>query len=248
LPTLRTLPLDAPLRIEADFHTAIASAALATRPQRLDAVMLTLAERHRALGNVARADEPESGAICSLLWQGTVEPARELFDATVARHLPPQLRAVYELVLRAVEGHPWSLAGIDDLDLTTLHLYDRALIHLLRHETAIADSLLRERYADRKRTSGSTRQRFSPYFPGALISALGPPDAEPDVAWLLGWIHEPPFPGLWVVHRAICALLLSERAEPPEPGLADAALRILDTTDADVAVRGWIEARARSGA
>ena len=92
------------------------------------------------------------------------------------------------------------------------------------------------------------RQRFSPYFPGALISALGPADTEPDIAWLLGWIHDPPFPGLWIVHRAICAALLSERADPPEPGLAEAALRLLRSTNADESVRQWIGERVERSA
>jgi hypothetical protein len=95
---------------------------------------------------------------------------------------------------------------------------------------------------------GSGRQRFSPYFPGALVAALGPPDTEPDVAWLLRWIHEPPFPGLWVVHRAICALLLSERDEPPEPGLADTAMQLLESTNADDSVRKWIRERVERSA
>ena len=140
---------------------------------------------------------------------GNARRRRDLFDNRVRDHLPPQMAALYELVLRELEGPPWSLEGLELLDTTTLHHYERALLHLLRDEQAEADALFRERYEDRKRMTGSARQRFSPYFPGALISALGPPDTEPDVAWLLGWIHRPPFPGLWVVHRAICALLLS---------------------------------------
>jgi hypothetical protein len=51
------------------------------------------------------------------------------------------------------------------------------------------------------------------------------------------------------VHRAICALLLSERADTPEPGLAATARRIVDATDADESVRAWISERSRrSGA
>jgi len=186
--------------------------------------------------------------VCNLTWNGWPGTARHLFDDRVCADLPPQLAALYELVLRELEGPPWPLEGLEVLDLTTLHHYDRAFMHLLRDEQAEADALFRDRYADRKRTSGSARQRFSPYFPGALISALGPPDTEPDVAWLLGWIHEPPFPGLWVVHRAICALLLSERDDPPEPGLAETAMRLLDSTNADDSVRQWIGERAARSA
>ena len=44
------------------------------------------------------------------------------------------------------------------------------------------------------------------------------PDTEPDVDWLLGWIHRAAVPRpVDLAHRAICALLLSERVDPPEP-------------------------------
>jgi hypothetical protein len=189
---------------------------------------------------------PEDAAVCSLLWQGRARDARRLFGARIVGRHPDQAVALYELVLRALEGDPWRIDNVD-VPATTVTHYDRALLHMLRGEQHAADTLCRERYEDRRRVSGSGRQRFSPYFPGALIAALGPPDTEPDVDWLLGWIHDPPFPGLWVVHRAICALLLSERAEPPEPGLADHAIRLLGFADADDSVLAWIGARAESG-
>jgi hypothetical protein len=208
-------------------------------PVRIDGELLKLADRYRTLGDASSADTPEIGAVCSLAWRGRSTAARSLFDGRVRPRVPAQLSALYELVLRELEGPPWSLEGLDLLDITTLHHYERALLHLLRGEQAQADVLFRERYEERMRMTGSARQRFSPYFPGALVSALGPPDTEPDVEWLLRWIHSPPFPGLWIAHRAICALLLSERAEPPETGLADA----------DVSVRRWISERAEpSGA
>lgn len=248
LPTLRSAPLDATRQIEADVLLAIASAARSEDPPQIDRQLIELADRYVALGDVNAADTPEISAICSLAWTGMKDAARDRFDNRVRAHLPAQLAALYELVLLQLEGPPWSLEGLAILDTTTLHLYDRAVLHLLRDEEVEADALFRERYEDRKRMTGSTRQRFSPYFPGALISALGPADTEPDVAWLLGWIHEPPFPGLWVVHRAICALLLSERDEPPEPGLAPAALRLLESTNADDSVRQWIGERAARSA
>jgi hypothetical protein len=245
LPELASARLDASKRIEADLLLVMSRAALSPLPLRVDGELLAIADRLIALGDVTRADEPERGAVCSLSWIGMKHAARETFDNRIRAHLPPQIAALYELVLRELEGPPWSLEGLGLLDLTTLHLYDRALLHLLRGERAEADELFRVRYADRKRMSGTARQRFSPYFPGALISALGPADTEPDLDWLLGWIHRPPFPGLWIVHRAICALLLSERADPPEPGLAETAIQILDSSAADESVRQWISERAR---
>ena len=94
--------------------------------------------------------------------------------------------------------------------------------------------------------TGTGRQRFSPYFPGALVAALGRPTPNPTSTWLLDWIHRPTFPGR--VGRAPgdlrAAALRARRA--PEPDLADAAVRLLDSTDADDSVRQWISERARA--
>jgi hypothetical protein len=248
LPALTSTPLDATRQIEASSILTIARGARSRSPLRIERELLEVADRYRELGDLTRACSPELGAVCSLVWTGLSHAARSLFDSRVRAHLPPPLAMLCELVLRELEGPPWKLEGLELLENTTLHHYDRALLHLLREERADADALFRERYADRKRTSGSARQRFSPYFPGALISALGPPDTEPDVEWLLGWIHRPPFPGVWVAHRAICALLLSEATEPPEPGLAATAKRLVTSTDADDSLVRWVCERAeRSG-
>jgi hypothetical protein len=248
LPALRSTPLDATSQIEAGFVSTVARGARSTRPLRIDRELLDVADRYRELGDVTRAYSPEMGAVCSLVWSGRVAAARHLFVDRVRAHLPAPLTLLYELVLRELEGPPWALDGLELLEDTTLHHYERALLHLLRGERGEADALFRERYADRKRTSGTARQRFSPYFPGALISALGPPDTDPDTQWLLGWIHLPPFPGVWIAHRAICALLLSETAEPPEPGLATTAKRLVTSTDADESAISWVCERAeRSG-
>jgi tetratricopeptide (TPR) repeat protein len=244
LSALRSGPLDAMHQIEADVLMTTANAAQSLASPRIDRELMKLADQYLAMGDATRADTPHVGAVCSLEWTGRVKDARALFDHRVRKLLPTQLSALHELVLRALEGPPWRLAGLDTLETTTLHNYDRALLHLLRGEHPDADTLFRERYADRMRMTGSARQRFSPYFPGALISALGPDDTEPDIEWLLGWIHRPPFPGLWIVHRAICALLLSERADPPEAGLAETAIRLVDSTTTDDAVRRWIGERA----
>ena len=243
LPRLSSTPLDATRQIEAEVLLAIAGAARAEQAPPIDGVLLRFADRYAAFGDVNRSDMPEIAAVCSLAWPGRSGAARRIFRDRVRAHVPTHLAVLYELVLRSLEGPPWAM---DDLELprNTMVHNERALLHLLRGEDVIAADLLRERHDDRLRTAGSARQRFSPYFPGALVAALGPPETEPDVAWLLKWIHRPPFPGLWVVHRAICALLLSERAEPPEPGLAETAIRLVDSTNADDSVRRWIGERA----
>jgi hypothetical protein len=245
LPYLTSTPLDATSQIEADVLLATARAARTGTPTRLDRALLAFADRYTALGDVNHADMPEIAAVCSLAWTGTSGAARRIFDDRVRHDLPAQLTALYELALRALEGPPWPLGDVE-LPPTTMVHNERALLHLLRGEDPLAHVLLRERYEDRLRTTGSGRQRFSPYFPGALVAALGPADTEPEVGWLLEWIHRPPFPGLWTAHRAICALLLSERSEPPGPGLAATAMRLIESTDADDSVRGWIADRAET--
>ena len=247
LPRLNSFPLDAMQRIEADILLVTGRAARFGSSPRVDRKLLEFADRYTALGDVRRSDMPEIAAICSLAWSGMSSAARGLFDDRVRDHMPRDLSALYELALRALEGPPWSLGGFD-LPETTIAHNERALVHFLRDERSLADSLLRTRYIERRRMIGTAHQRFSPYFPGALVAALGPPDTEPDVNWLLGWINKPPFPGVWIAHRAICAVLLSERADPPEPNLAQAAMRLLDTTNADDSVRQWIGDRAERSA
>jgi eukaryotic-like serine/threonine-protein kinase len=247
LPILTSTPLDATTQIEADFLLTMANGARSTRPLRIDRELLEISQRYTELGDVTRADSPEIGAVCSLAWAGMSATARGLLEDRVRDRLPVQLATLLELVLRALEGPPWPLGEVE-LPPTTMVHNERALLHLLRGEDSLAHVLLRERYEDRLRTTGSGRQRFSPYFPGALVAALGPFDTKPEVGWLLEWIHRPPFPGLWTAHRAICALLLSERADPPELGLGETAIRLIASTNADDSVVRWIGQRAERSA
>jgi hypothetical protein len=235
--------LSAGKRIEADVLSTVARAARSTEEDRIDDELLRLADHYLSLGDTTGADTPEIAAVSSLEWSGRSAAARSLLDIRTRHRVPGQLGTLHDLIVRALEGPPWSLDSSMVAQGTSLH-HERALLHLLRGDQDDADTLLRERYSDLLMATGSGHQRSSPYFPGALIAALGPADTEPDVAWLLDWIHRPPFPGLWVVHRAICALLLSERADPPEPDLAEAAMRLLDSTNADDSVRQWIGERA----
>ena len=248
LSTLLSAPLDAIKRLEAE-ELATVARALVDPSLAIDQELLAVADRFVELGEASRADNPEATALCSLVWRGHASDARTLFERRVSARLPGHMSTLYDLALRALEGPPWSLDGTELPERTTQVHYERALLHLLRGEQSRADVLFLERYDDRVRRTGSARQRLSPYFPGALVAALGPPATEPDVEWLLRWIHCPTFPGLWIVHRAICALLLSERDDPPEVGLADIAVALVASAGADDTVRRWIANRAEgSGA
>jgi hypothetical protein len=128
-------------------------------------------------------------------------------------------------------------------DDTKAH-YEFALLAYLRGDYDSGDALLRERYARLLEETGQPIQRFTPYFPGALVAALGPSDTAPAVEWLFDWIEKPPFPGYWLVHRAIAALLLAELRDPRRAELSEASLNLLDVALPDPHVRRWIAARA----
>jgi hypothetical protein len=144
------------------------------------------------------------------------------------------------LECRALAGPPWSFDDIPTLPSTAAH-NERALLHYLREEREQGDALLRERHADRVRDVGHAFQRFTPVFPGALVAALGPLDTAPNAEWLIQWIIDPPLSGMWVVHRAIAAMLLAERGG--DRALVTAAHRLLEQANPDAIVASWIRRR-----
>jgi hypothetical protein len=112
----------------------------------------------------------------------------------------------------------------------------------LRGEPDLADELLRQRFNHRIAESGHAFQRFSPFFAGALVAALGPADTQPDVDWLRHIVLRPAFPRMWVAHRAVVALLLAERTRDRQ--LAREALALLSAVPADPVVWQWMAERA----
>jgi hypothetical protein len=172
------------------------------------------------------------------LWLGHIAVAE-----TMTRNLPEVNIVMLSLVERALAGPPWELPAIDAAWGTAFH-NELALLAMLAGEGDRASRLLRERHAFLVST-GSTYQRFNAYFPGALVTALGPMDIEPALDWLVGWILEPAFPWMWAVHRCICATLLAERGHPEARTMVDASLRLLDDVRPDPQVRAWLEPRLR---
>jgi hypothetical protein len=178
-----------------------------------------------------------------LLWQGRhAEFAGAYLEIET---LPHHLRAMTELHARAIAGPPWEIGGIELPEGTAAH-NELALLHLLRGDVDGANTLLIERYRDRVTDAGHAYQRFTPVFPGALIAALGPAETTPNVEWLIGCIRQPVFPGLWVVHRAIAALLLAERDVHQPRQLVRDAIRLIESVPADASVRAWIIDRAQA--
>jgi hypothetical protein len=240
---LESVPLRAMERAEVDVLTTTFAVLRSGDPEDASATFLALADRMRRLGE-SRPMEAEGAAIASALWQGRVAKANELLAKPGAAVVPPVHQEIFRLTIRALSGPPWS---VDDLtaphDSSTHN--ERALLHYLRGETRLGDELLRERYRERLAQAAHARQRFTPYFPGALVAALGPSDTDPDVTWLRTWILEEPLPGLWTANRAVAALLLAERSDGDRV-LAEQAVRLIQRLHADAEVSAWIASRCEA--
>ncbi len=176
-------------------------------------------------------------AIAIAMWHGARARADELLERA---GLPAGRREMLGLALRALEGPPWI---VDDGQFEGHAANnERALLRYLAGDRARGDAFLRARHAALRET-GSTYQRYNSAFAGALVAALGPPDTEPRVEWLLQQIFDPPFPYLWLVHRAMAALVLAERGHELRRPLAEQGLVLVGEANADVDVREWLVAR-----
>jgi hypothetical protein len=239
MPGLLSLPHSAADRLEAEALDALYREMVEPRrhPTRQ-----RLAEISDEMVSLAGAWTPEIGAarICVELWQGRLDLAQRM--SRTITEIPPLLAHVIELEFGTLSGPPW-LGAWPGFGGSTVPHNERALLHRLRGEDSVSDELLRERYTERVADVGHSFQRFTPFFPGAISAALGPAATNPPVASFRTWIDDPPFPGLWVVHRVIVALLLAEKLRDPE--LARGALETLQQTDADETVRLWISTRAQ---
>ncbi len=246
LPIMRASAISGAEREEANLLEALAKCAeVPSDPQAASTLRAIRTQMLSAIGTTT--PEADIAPVSALLWQGRAREARELLNSAEIRGVPPYVLAMFELHLRAVEGPPWTLDDLPPATGTSAH-NERALLHLLRHEQAAADDLLDERSADRIADAGHAFQRFTPHFPGALVAALGTSATQEQLRWLTGMISDPAFPGLWVIHRAIAAMLLSERLPAEGSGLRDDALHLLDQVPADAPVRAWIASRLESAA
>jgi hypothetical protein len=236
LPVLDTAALGAVERVQADLLKTVAAAAAADADTDAPARFFALARKLDALG----LEQPFAArleGLCALLWQGRHD---EFVNARAElATLPQLLRTMAQLHAHAIAGPPWEWGDVELPEGTAAH-NELALLHFLRGEQEAANTLLIERYRDRLTDAGHAYQRFTPVFPGALVAALGPPETQPDVHWLIGCIRQPAFPGIWVAHRAIAALLLAERGIDEPSALARDAIRLVGHIPADHSVRTWI--------
>jgi eukaryotic-like serine/threonine-protein kinase len=203
-----------------------------------------IAELVADLDQVADVGGPDQHlALCAYAYVGRASALADALERFEARRPLPRLFAIMtrlnSAILRAAP-----LAEVRDLvpSGTTAFNNELAALAFLARDDEVGHELLRERRAFLVST-GNTHQGYAPTFSGALFSALGPPDCEPDVAWLERQISRPAFPGLWTFQRAIAALLLAERGAGERHDLADWARRLRMETEPDPDVAAWFDSR-----
>lgn len=197
-----------------------------------------LSERAARIGGDLRR-AVELGGVATSLWRGRCEEAT---TRLAVADLPEPINSMCALGLAALQGPPFVVPPVAADQAANNEL---ALLAMLRGEHDRADELLRERHRALQ-ARGSTYQRYNSSFPGALIAALGPLDTDPQIDWLLEQIVAPTFPGLWVLHRAIVAMLLAERGGARASELRRASAALVASAGADVPVRRWLAARIRA--
>src|SRR5262249_17924495 len=155
------------LEAHAEILSAVLAAATSRRPTPVSEQLFAIAHRMRDAGDSQPA-EASFPAVCTLLWSGHLHELRlwtEEFDA-----LPRLHREMLDLHVRALQGPPWTVPHVGADRDTTFH-YERALLHYLRGEDSLAAELLRHRRDALVADRGSTVERFTPNFPGALVTA-----------------------------------------------------------------------------
>jgi hypothetical protein len=206
--------------------------------------LMRLDDRMRSLGASPTIETP-TAAVCAALWQGQVAEARRLLASPRTAGVPQALRPVLELIALTLAGPDWTSAE-NVLSTGTLAHPIRALIHYLRGEQAAGDRLLVARYEDRMASVGNAFQRFVPIYPGSAVTALGPPETEPDANWLQRWVFAAPLPGLWTAYRAVAAIVFAEQQPDRRSEFASGALALIQSVNADDGVASWITQRAEA--
>lgn len=170
------------------------------------------------------------------LWFGRVAAARELLDQQFEFpfHAP-----MLQCAFNAVAGENWIEPDVGSFELIVAN--ELALLAYLRGDRGRGDDLLRARHSYLV-AGGSTYQRYNTLYSGALVAALGPTDIEPRRDWLIEQILTPSMPYMWIVHRAMCAMLLAERGIESAT-MREAASRLVKQATPDQQVSAWLEGR-----
>ncbi len=241
MPYLRDPPVTASERIMMAVLVDVSSTIeVHTDPQLGDRLTALVGE----LDHVAEAGGPDQHlALCAFAYVGRAQALADALTRFEARRNLPRLFAIMSrLNLAILRCEPLESIRDDVPSGTTAFHNELAALAYLHDDAATGDHLLRERHAFLVST-GNTHQGYAPTFSGALFSALGPPDCEPNVEWLVRQIMQPAFPGLWTFQRAITAMLLAQRSGPKARELLDAARRLRSQTTPDETVAAWFDPR-----
>ena len=185
-------------------------------------------------------------AVAAHLWRGEVGAATTLLDRLGGTERSPSsfdLLARLQIVL--LTGPPFDV----DLEFpaTTAFHSERAAIEYLRGDPRRGDELLAER-DEFLRTTASLHQPYGPNFTQRLLMVLSPTSGPEARGWFERQLLDPPYPAIWVLHRALTALLLAERSSTDRARLGAAARRLRASVRPDPVVAAWLDPRlARLG-
>lgn len=195
-------------------------------------------------------------AVAAHLWHGEVAAATALLERVrKPANSPSSFELLARLQIGVLAGPPFELAL--EFPPTTAFHPERAVIEYLRGDTRRGDELLAER-DEFLRTTASLHQPYGPNFTQRLLMVLSPTSGPEAAAWFERQLADPAYPAIWVLHRAITAVLLAERTPaermPAERTASDrgrlaaAARRLRASVRPDPEVATWLDLRlARLG-
>lgn len=202
-----------------------------------------LAEVH-AIDAMAGAAGPDQHlALCALAYVGRAADMRAALEHFATHRPMLTLFAIMSRLNLAVLGAeaPNTVAGSVPTGTTAFN-NELALLALIAGEREESNRLFTAR-SDFLLSTGNTHQGYAPTFAGALFSALGPPETNPRIDWVVRQIVSPVFPGMWTFQRAIVALLLAERSTSDFGQLRDHARRLRNEASPDPEVAEWFDRR-----
>jgi hypothetical protein len=185
-------------------------------------------------------------AVAVHLWSGDTPRAARMLERVRPNQVGPSaFDLLARLQLAILSGPPFEFDG-DFPDTTAFHP-ERAVLAYLRGDRLAGDALTAERDSF-LRATGNLRQSFGVNFTQRLMAAAGSGRSREETSWIRRQLTNPPFPGIWRVHRVIVALILAERRSDVErtgdfDDAAGLARALRGRVDAAEPVRIWLDER-----